>query len=72
MGVTVMDSAGVTCRYTPIEDLKRGDVVVVGWRTTVERVEVEGDQARVWWTRGLVPDQWNPVGTELPVEVRDE
>lgn len=72
----VTDSAGTTCRYTPVEDLKPGDVVIIGWRTTVKRVEVEGDHARVVWEwppspTGESVDQWNPFGSLMPVEVRD-
>jgi hypothetical protein len=65
------DSAGVTCAYTPIEDLKPGDVVIIGWRTTVKRIEEDGDKVRVVWEHGNDEeraDQWNPRGTELPVE----
>lgn len=71
---TFTDSAGVTCKYTPIEDLKPGDVVIIGWRTTVNRVEVEEDRARVVWDwepshTGESVDRWNPLGTLMPVEV---
>jgi predicted RecA/RadA family phage recombinase len=68
------DSAGVTCDYTPIEEVKPGDVVIIGWRTTVARVEVEANRNRarvVWEGRESYPDQWNPLGTLLPVEVTD-
>ena len=72
MGETFTDSAGVTCRYTPIEELKRGDVVVIGWRTTVDHVEVEGKRARVYWEGATeYPDKWNPLGTLMPVEVTE-
>lgn len=70
------DSAGVTCEYTPIEELKPDDVVIIGWRTTVVHVEIDEvhDQARVVWSWGgrESVDQWCPLGTELPVEVTDE
>lgn len=74
----VTDSAGVTCEYTPIEQLKPGDVVIIGWRSTVKRVEVDepGRRARVTWERGGPPagsteftDQWNPLGSPMPKEV---
>jgi hypothetical protein len=65
----VTDSAGVTCDYKPVEDIKPGDVVIVGWRSTVERVEIDGDRARIYWEGFEHPDQWNPLGTRLPVEV---
>lgn len=38
------DSAGMTCDYRRVEDLRPGDVVVIGWKSTVERVEVEGER----------------------------
>lgn len=77
MGETFTDSAGVTCKYTPIEDLKPGDVVIVGWRTTVKRIESREGEARIVWhsrktaTEELF-DQWNPLGTELPVFIEKE
>ena len=64
----VTDSAGTTCRYTPIEELQPGDVVIIGWRTTVERVEREADRCRVVYEGDWI-DQWEPVGTMMPVEV---
>jgi hypothetical protein len=70
------DSAGITCEYTPIEDLEAGDVVIIGWRTTVKRVEVDEsrNRARVIWEWSPSPtgesvDQWNTLGTKLPREV---
>lgn len=66
------DSSGVTCEYTPIQDLLPGQVVIIGWRTTVARVEIENDRARVWWKGLEQPDQWNPLGTLMPVEVTED
>lgn len=65
------DSAGLTVEYTPIEELEPGMTVVLGWRTVVERVEVEATRARVWWRGGNHPDQWNSLGSQMPVEVPD-
>lgn len=67
----VTDSAGVTVRYTPIEDLRPGDVVILGWRTTVGEVECDGDRCRVRWEDGGW-DQWNPVGSPMPRELSGE
>jgi hypothetical protein len=69
-GETFTDSAGVTVRYTPIEELQAGDVVVIGWRTTVDHVDVHFAQACVWWEGQTAPDQWNPLGTLMPVVVQ--
>lgn len=65
----VTDSAGVTCEYRPVEDLHPGDTVIIGWRSIVERVEIDGDRARIYWKGWEHPDQWNPLGTRVPVEV---
>lgn len=64
-----VDSAGVTVEHVPIDELKPGDVVIIGWRTTVARVEIEEDRCRIWWEGSEQPDQWNPCGVRLPREV---
>lgn len=64
----VTDSAGITCRYTPIEKLRPGDVVIIGWRTTVKRLECQAGRCRIVYEGDWI-DQWNPIGTMIPVEV---
>lgn len=72
-GEVFTDSAGVTCRGVAIEDLQPGDVFIVGWRSTVTRVERDGDQFRVVCPAGPkgepAPGPWLPPGTVYPVEV---
>jgi hypothetical protein len=50
-GEVFTDSAGVTARYTPVSEIRPGDVLLVGWRSTIARVD---HQNRCWrlWTEG--------------------
>lgn len=69
MAKTFTDSAGMAVEYRRVDELQPGDVVCIGWKSTVERVEVEGNHARIYWEGFEHPDQWNPISTRMPVVV---
>jgi hypothetical protein len=62
------DSAGVAWRDTPLRDVKPGDEIVGGWMpwSVVERVEIDGDKGRVYYTTHG-PTDWFPLAQLFPV-----
>lgn len=74
-GETVTDSTGLTARYTRMDAVKPGDVVVQGWRPflVVESVEFDAAQtrARLRFVGGHCGG-WNDVYREVPIQVVEE
>ena len=58
--IAVTDSAGVTCQYTAVEDLKPGDAVILGWRSVVKRIDIDegAGRVRIMWEGWPHWDQW--------------
>lgn len=67
-GEVFTDSAGVTARYTPMQEIEEGEVVVSGWRPylVVERVEIQGGHARMHFRGGHVGG-WDERDALVPV-----
>jgi hypothetical protein len=70
-GGLTWDSAGNAAVYRPLSALRPGDEVLGGWKpwATVERVEVEGERARVYYTTHG-PTDWFPLSTPFPIAAR--
>lgn len=72
-GEIFTDSAGITVKYTPIEDVAAGSAIAEAWRPflVVDHIEHSGTMCRMIFEGGHAGG-WCPQGELVPVEIQPE